>query len=47
MMKGVNYPKGLLAWGDEIGVKNVVKTLDELNELYKDGRYRASLGLRR
>ena len=24
MTKGVNYPKGLLAWADEIGIENVL-----------------------
>jgi 3-hydroxybutyryl-CoA dehydrogenase len=46
MMKGVNYPKGLLAWGKELGYTQVAKTLNDLNDTYKDGRYRASLGLK-
>lgn len=46
MTKGVNYPKGLLAWADEIGVDKVVETLDELHDYYKDGRYRCSPYLR-
>jgi len=42
MTKGVNYPKGLLAWADEIGVAEVVKRLDELYGHYHDPRYRCS-----
>jgi len=46
MTKGVNYPKGLLAWGEEIGYSNVVKTLDDLYEFYHEERYRVSPFLR-
>ena len=42
MTKGVNYPKGLLAWGKEIGLQNVLKTMNELYEKYREERYRAS-----
>lgn len=47
MMKGVNYPKGLIAWGKEIGLRKIVSTLDELYELYGEDRYRVSVGLRK
>jgi 3-hydroxybutyryl-CoA dehydrogenase len=47
MIRGVNYPKGLLAWGDELGVKNVLATLEGLQEEYGDDRYRPSAMLRR
>jgi 3-hydroxybutyryl-CoA dehydrogenase len=47
MMKGVNYPKGLLAWGKEIGLRNIVATLDELYTIYGEDRYRVSVGLRK
>ena len=47
MMKGVNYPKGLIAWGREIGLRKIVSTLDELHELYGEDRYRVSVGLRK
>lgn len=47
MIKGVNYPKGLLQWGDEIGVEKVLENLDELYAEYRDDRYRASVLLRR
>ncbi len=46
MTKGVNYPKGLLAWGKEIGYDNVVKTLDDLYEFYHEERYRVCPWLR-
>jgi 3-hydroxybutyryl-CoA dehydrogenase len=47
MLKGVNYPKGLLAWADEIGIENVVKQLDDLYETYHEDRYRCSAILRK
>jgi 3-hydroxybutyryl-CoA dehydrogenase len=42
MTKGVNYPKGLLQWGDELGWSNIEKRMDELFDFYHDPRYRAS-----
>lgn len=47
MTKGVNYPKGLLAWADEIGLDRVLATLDGLYDEYREDRYRASVLLRR
>ena len=47
MTKGVNYPRGLLAWADEIGVGTVVARLEALQAEYGDDRYRASALLRR
>lgn len=47
MTKGVNYPKGLLAWSKEIGLKNVLATLDSLYDEYREDRYRASALMRR
>jgi 3-hydroxybutyryl-CoA dehydrogenase len=47
MTKGVSYPKGLLAWGDEIGFDRVLATLDGLHSEYREERYRASPLLRR
>ena len=47
MAKGVNYPKGLLAWGDEIGATTIVARLDALRAEYGEERYRASPLLRR
>lgn len=47
MTKGVNYPKGLLAWADELGPATVLATLDDLYAEYHEDRYRASPLLRR
>ena len=46
MQKGVNYPKGLLKWADEIGIKHVAQTIDSLYNFYHEDRYRLSPGLR-
>jgi 3-hydroxybutyryl-CoA dehydrogenase len=42
MTKGVNYPKGLIQWADEIGVKRVLNKLLQLHSLYLEDRYRPS-----
>jgi 3-hydroxybutyryl-CoA dehydrogenase len=47
MIKGANYPKGLLAWADEIGAADCVAQMDELFDDYHDPRYRCSVLLRR
>jgi len=47
MTKGVNYPKGLLAWADEMGIDWCVKTLDNLYNEYHEDRYRCSPILRK
>jgi 3-hydroxybutyryl-CoA dehydrogenase len=47
MTKGVNYPKGLLKWADEIGIKNVLSQLDDLQNEYGEDRYRPSPLLKR
>lgn len=47
MTKGVNYPKGLLAWAEEMGVATVLEKLDGLYHNYHDERYRASVLLRK
>ena len=47
MTKGVNYPKGLLKWADEIGIEKCVNSLDLLYNEYKEDRYRCSPLLRR
>ncbi|MCH2233820.1 MAG: 3-hydroxyacyl-CoA dehydrogenase NAD-binding domain-containing protein [Crocinitomicaceae bacterium] len=47
MTKGVNYPKGLLAWANEIGLRKVLSDLDALYDEYREDRYRASVLLRR
>jgi 3-hydroxybutyryl-CoA dehydrogenase len=47
MTKGVNYPKGLLAWADELGIGWCVEKLDELYNEYHEDRYRCSPILRK
>lgn len=47
MTKGVNYPKGLLAWADEKGIDWCVNQLDTLYNEYHEDRYRCSPILRR
>lgn len=42
MTKGVNYPKGLLKWADEIGIEKIVRELNTLKEFYEEDRYRIS-----
>lgn len=47
VQKGVNYPKGLLAWGKEIGYQKISETLQNLYEEYQEERYRQSPLLRK
>ena len=47
MTKGVNYPKGLLAWADEKGLDVVLTQLEELYKNYCEDRYRPSPLLRK
>ena len=47
MTKGVNYPKGLLAWCDELGAENVLREMEMLFEEYGEDRYRPNPLLRR
>ena len=42
MTTGVNYPKGLLKWADEIGVKSVDNQLKKLHSNSDDDRYKSS-----
>lgn len=46
MTKGVNYPKGLLAWADDKGLDWCVEQLDALYDFYREDRYRCSPLLR-
>lgn len=46
MTKGVNYPKGLLAWADELGARTVYDRLAALQDEYREDRYRPSPLLR-
>jgi 3-hydroxybutyryl-CoA dehydrogenase len=47
MTRGVNYPKGLLSWADEIGISTIVEKLDSLYVEYLEDRYRCSPLLRK
>lgn len=47
MTKGVNYPKGLLAWADEQGAAHWLAVLERLQAEYGEDRYRPSPLLRR
>jgi 3-hydroxybutyryl-CoA dehydrogenase len=47
MTKGVNYPKGLLAWADELGAEWVLERLESLFSEYGEDRYRPNPLLRR
>lgn len=47
MTKGVNYPKGLLKWADEIGIQSCVDSMDTLHSEYLEDRYRCSPLLRK
>jgi len=47
MQKGVNYPRGPLAWADAVGVGHVVTVLQNLAASYGEDRYRVSPLLRR
>jgi 3-hydroxybutyryl-CoA dehydrogenase len=47
MTKGVNYPKGLLAWADDIGIATVYERLVALQDEYGEDRYRPSALLKR
>ncbi|MFT2015875.1 3-hydroxyacyl-CoA dehydrogenase [Streptomyces sp. 796.1] len=39
MWKGVNYPRGPLEWGDELGADWVLSVLGNLHAAYPSGRY--------
>jgi 3-hydroxyacyl-CoA dehydrogenase len=47
MTLGVNYPKGLFKWADEIGISNVINQLQALYDEYGEDRYRISPMLKR
>ena len=46
MIRGVNYPKGLISWGKEKSFAWVVSKIDALYEIYHEDRYRCSPLLR-
>ena len=43
MTTGVNYPKGLLLWADELGIENVIREINLLSNGQKKERYKVSL----
>jgi 3-hydroxybutyryl-CoA dehydrogenase len=47
MQKGVNYPRGPLAWADAVGLGHVMTVLDNLARTYGEDRYRVSHLIRR
>ncbi len=47
MTKGVNYPKGLLKWADDLGLPHVQETLQALYADYGEDRYRGSYLLKK
>lgn len=47
MVKGVNYPKGLLKWADEKGLPVCLSALEDLQARFGEDRYRPSPLLRR
>jgi 3-hydroxybutyryl-CoA dehydrogenase len=47
MTRGMNYPRGLLAWGDALGLDRVLAEIERLREECVDDRYRPSPLLRR
>ncbi|HEV3390759.1 MAG TPA: 3-hydroxyacyl-CoA dehydrogenase NAD-binding domain-containing protein [Solirubrobacteraceae bacterium] len=46
MVHGLNYPRGILAWADAIGLEHVLSVLDGLYEERREERYRAAPLLR-
>ena len=47
MTNGVNYPKGLLKWADEIGIETVYHWMNTLQVEYREDRYRPNPLLKR
>jgi 3-hydroxybutyryl-CoA dehydrogenase len=47
MVKGVSYPKGLIAWAEELGYEVALERLEALQAEYGEDRYRPSPLLRR
>lgn len=47
MTRGVNYPQGLLAWGESLGLSHVLDTIESLQHEYGEDRYRPSPLLRK
>ena len=47
MTKGVNYPKGLIQWAEELGLEYVLDKLNDLFLEYGEDRYRPNVLLKR
>ena len=47
MLKGVNYPKGLLQWADEKGIEHCLQSMERLYAEYAEDRYRPSVLLKK
>jgi len=47
MTRGVNYPRGLLEWADELGANVVLGWMYELHSEYREDRYRPNPLLKR
>jgi 3-hydroxybutyryl-CoA dehydrogenase len=47
MKNGVNYPKGLLEWSEEIGLDKILAILENLFDEYGEDRYRPNVLLKR
>ena len=47
MTRGVNYPRGLIAWGDQIGAAAILGEIERLQREFADPRYRPARRLRR
>jgi 3-hydroxybutyryl-CoA dehydrogenase len=47
LVDGLNYPRGALAWADQIGLDHVAAVLDGLYEELREERYRMAPALRR
>jgi 3-hydroxybutyryl-CoA dehydrogenase len=46
LVHGMNHPRGVLGWADEIGLHHVLSVLDALRDEYGEERYRAAPLLR-
>ncbi len=47
MTLGMNFPKGLLQWGEEFGLSRILGQLEQLHREYGEERYRPSVLLKR
>lgn len=45
MENGVNYPIGPFKWADKVGIENIQELLCNLEDFYKDTRYRTDRGI--